>query len=54
MTLRQLWIRIDALPPDAPLWMKVRERQAEVEATMQVDDIDATLALIAPNKGDET
>ena len=44
MTLRQLWVRIKALPSDAPLWVEYREAQEKAEAVKQSQAIDDALA----------
>lgn len=46
MSLRQLWVRIKALPQDAPLWLEVARDQAEAEAKAEADSLDETLAMM--------
>ena len=50
MTLRQLWVRIQALPADSPLFQRIRERLDEDRKQQEIDDIDATLAMIQRTK----
>lgn len=49
MTLRQLWVRIKALPWDAPLWVAVRDAEEQRKQT-KASDIDDALALVQPRK----
>lgn len=38
MSLRQVWVRIRALPPDSPLWIVLRGEFAEAEEQAHYDD----------------
>lgn len=38
MTLRQLWVRIKALPADCPLWVMFERDREENEATSAIDE----------------
>lgn len=47
MTIRQTWVRIQALPVDAPLWAQLAAAEAERDRTAKHPDsaaIDDTLA----------
>jgi hypothetical protein len=41
--LRQLWVRLKALPSDAPLWSALRAADEKVEAEQHAADIDDAL-----------
>jgi len=38
LTLRQVWVRIKALPPEAPLWALVQRDREENEVTSAIDE----------------
>lgn len=46
LTLRQVWVRIKALPPDAPLWAAVAADEDRSERARLADDIDAALTMM--------
>lgn len=46
MSMRQLWVRIQALPADCPLWVAVDDDRAESEAKAEAESIDETLAMM--------
>jgi len=43
MTLRQLSVRIRALPPDAPLWAVMRDAEETAKAARLNADLDDAL-----------
>lgn len=43
MTLRQVWVRFWALPPDAPLLVVLRAEQEKAEADQRSADLDDAL-----------
>jgi len=50
LTLRQIWVRIKALPPDAPLLAILEAEAGEAQAQAKADEIDALLAQFQPPK----
>ena len=46
MTLRQLWVRIQALPDDCPLWVAIANDRIEADAKAESDSIDETLNMM--------
>lgn len=52
MTIRQLWVRIKALPADAPLWLEYRAAQEEAEVTEQKKAMDDALAPFRSPRGE--
>lgn len=44
MTLRQVWVRIKALPYDSPLWIEWRAAEEKREAEERVSEIEDVLA----------
>lgn len=45
MTLRQLWVRIQACPFESPLWIAWRAHQERAEADRKVAEVEDTLAI---------
>ena len=48
MTLRQVWVRIQALPDDAPLWLAVRAEQEVAAEKQTLRDLDNVLDMFKP------
>lgn len=46
LSLRALWVRVMALPPDSPLMLQLEQDRAETEARAEYDSIDETLAML--------
>jgi hypothetical protein len=46
MTLRKLWVLIQALPADGPLWVAVANDRIAAEAKAESDSIDETLNMM--------
>lgn len=44
LTLRQVWVRLRALPEEAPIWAVLDAEREKAEQRKQVDEIDAALA----------
>jgi len=44
MTLRQVWVRIKALPPEAPLRSELRREVEEAEDEQRRRDLDSALS----------
>ena len=44
LTLRQIWVRIKALPPDAPLIAVIEAMDADAEAEAKQREVEETLA----------
>lgn len=51
MTLRQLYVRVAALPPESQVAAIVREARAAEEKARAEGRIDAALALVQPKEG---
>ena len=51
MTLRQVWVRIKALPDDAPLWTAIRAVQEAAAERQQLRDLDNVLDMFKPKEG---
>jgi hypothetical protein len=51
MTLRQVWVRIQALPEDAPLWNAVRAAREVAAERQQLADLDNVLDMFKPKEG---
>lgn len=51
MTLRQVWVRIQALPGDAPLWEAVRADQEVAAERQKLRDLDNVLDMFKPKEG---
>lgn len=50
LTLRQLWVRVTACPPDSPLWNAWRHARDEAEAQRKVDEVEDTLSIFTKPK----
>lgn len=46
MTLRKLWVRVRALPPECLLWREVHEAAEVAKAEAAERSIDETLAMV--------
>jgi hypothetical protein len=51
MTLRQLWVRMQALPADCPFWLEVEAERERDAVDQQARDIDNVLDMFKPKKG---
>lgn len=51
MSLRQVWVRIQALPDDAPLWNAVRVEHELAEERRKLHDLDNVLDMFKPKEG---
>lgn len=51
MTLRQLWVRMQALPADTPFWVEVESARERDAVDQQVRDIDNVLDMFKPKEG---
>ena len=50
LTLRQLWVRIQACPEDSPLWLAWRSAQERAEAERKVAEVEDTLSIFTKPK----
>lgn len=48
MTLRQLWVRIRALPGDSPVHRAVEDARVRAELDQKAQDVDDAIAMVTP------
>jgi hypothetical protein len=51
MTIRQVWVRVKALPHDAPLWAAERAAIEKAEKQQRDTALDDALTRYQPKKG---
>lgn len=52
MTIRQLWVRVKALPWESPLWIAWRQEQEKAEERSKLEDVESALVMFGrPDEG---
>ena len=51
LSLRQVWVRLRSLSPEAPIWVVLEAEQEKAKQRKQVDDIDDALAPFMRKEG---